>query len=62
MVTEHQDPPPSRPIEAHENSQIESLCDRDQEQDLHAGRMEARYPKVNEISWDEVYAEHIPWH
>ncbi len=33
-------------VEPYEDSEIESLSVRDQEQDLHAGRMEFRHPKV----------------
>ena len=48
LVTEHQDSQPCRPIEPREDDQIESLHDRDQKQDLHAGRLEAKYPKVQQ--------------
>jgi hypothetical protein len=45
LVTEYKDPQPRRPIEPSEDEQIETLYDRDQEQDLHGGRMESRAPE-----------------
>ena len=46
LLSEHEDPQPCNPIELREDGRIERLYDRHHEQNLHAGRMESRNPKI----------------